>query len=208
MNAELHYAGFGRRFGAVLVDVLFLLPLAAVVLWLTAHYRLFPLFYIGPGLGLGVIYHVYLVRRFGGTPGKLVAGLRIVKLDGSPIDDSGAILRYLPEAVFSTLTATSMAMAALTMTDADYASLAFGPLLQRLTDTSPVWRKPIEILEHVWIWSEFIVMLTNEKRRALHDFLAGTVVILKPRGDVAPAVTPPPALPGDTRVAASPQAAG
>ena len=27
------------------------------------------------------------------------------------------------------------------------------------------------------MWSEFIVMMTNDKRRALHDFIAGTVVI-------------------------------
>jgi uncharacterized RDD family membrane protein YckC len=28
-----------------------------------------------------------------------------------------------------------------------------------------------------WFLAEVITMLTNEKRRALHDFLAGTVVI-------------------------------
>jgi uncharacterized RDD family membrane protein YckC len=27
------------------------------------------------------------------------------------------------------------------------------------------------------LYSEFIVLLTNKKRRALHDFMAGTVVI-------------------------------
>ncbi|WP_255590049.1 hypothetical protein [Marinicella meishanensis] len=31
----------------------------------------------------------------------------------------------------------------------------------------------------VWYWSELLVMLTNERRRALHDFIAGTVVIKK-----------------------------
>jgi len=35
------------------------------------------------------------------------------------------------------------------------------------------------------LWSEFVVLLTNRKRRALHDFIAGTVVIL--RGVSAPA---------------------
>jgi uncharacterized RDD family membrane protein YckC len=33
----------------------------------------------------------------------------------------------------------------------------------------------------LWIYSEFIVLLTNEKRRALHDFMAGTIVIENPR---------------------------
>ena len=29
----------------------------------------------------------------------------------------------------------------------------------------------------VWYWAEIVTMLTNEKRRALHDFIAGTVVL-------------------------------
>jgi len=33
------------------------------------------------------------------------------------------------------------------------------------------------VLYAVWVYGELIVLLTNKKRRALHDFLAGTVVI-------------------------------
>jgi uncharacterized RDD family membrane protein YckC len=29
----------------------------------------------------------------------------------------------------------------------------------------------------VWVYSEFAVLLTNRKRRAIHDFMAGMVVI-------------------------------
>jgi uncharacterized RDD family membrane protein YckC len=28
----------------------------------------------------------------------------------------------------------------------------------------------------IWVWSEVVVMLFNKRRRALHDFIAGTIV--------------------------------
>ena len=30
---------------------------------------------------------------------------------------------------------------------------------------------------HIWLVAEFITMLTNDKRRAIHDLIAGTVVV-------------------------------
>ena len=38
----------------------------------------------------------------------------------------------------------------------------------------------VNVLTHVWIRSEFITMLFNKKRRAIHDFMAGTIVIQQP----------------------------
>ena len=32
-------------------------------------------------------------------------------------------------------------------------------------------------LTNAWVWSEFIVLLCDPRRRALHDFLADTVVV-------------------------------
>jgi len=46
----------------------------------------------------------------------------------------------------------------------------------------PSWYRTLNILQNIWIWSEFVVLLTNAKRRAIHDYLAGTVVILKDDG--------------------------
>ena len=35
----------------------------------------------------------------------------------------------------------------------------------------------------LWVWSEPLVMLLNKQRRAIHDFLAGTVVLhIEPPG--------------------------
>jgi uncharacterized RDD family membrane protein YckC len=32
-------------------------------------------------------------------------------------------------------------------------------------------------LSNIWFYSELIVMLTNKKRRAIHDYMAGTVIV-------------------------------
>ncbi|GAB4512998.1 MAG: RDD family protein [Anaerolineae bacterium] len=49
---------------------------------------------------LGIIFWAgyewyFLTRHNGQTPGKMLLNLRVVKIDGSPIDDADAILRYM-----------------------------------------------------------------------------------------------------------------
>jgi hypothetical protein len=42
---------------------------------------------------------------------------------------------------------------------------------------APRWYRYMGLLAGLWSWSELAVMLTNPERRALHDFIAGTIVI-------------------------------
>ena len=56
------------------------------------------------------------------------------------------------------------------------------PLMERLrfvTQYLPYWSHVVDALSQVWYWSELLVLLTNKRKRALHDFIAGTVVIKK-----------------------------
>ena len=191
MTTELHYAGFWRRFGALWLDFLFFLPLTGFVFWMNERFRLFQAVYVIPGCIIGIVYGVYLVKRFGGTPGKVIAGLRISKLDGSPIGYKEAIVRALPEFSLGLLMSIGLALATLKMSDSDYASLGYMDRNRQLMTLTPAWFTPVQILQTIWVWSEFIVLLTNKKRRALHDFIAGTVVVLR-----KPAPSPlPPTLP-------------
>jgi uncharacterized RDD family membrane protein YckC len=48
-------------------------------------------------LGVFLSYFVILEGRFGMTPGKYIAGLKVVKTDGTPIDYKDAILRNVPK---------------------------------------------------------------------------------------------------------------
>jgi uncharacterized RDD family membrane protein YckC len=71
------------------------------------------------------------------------------------------------------------------MSDAEFHSLSFMQRSQRLIELAPPWFKPLQVVQQVWVWSEFIVLLTNRKRRALHDFIAGTVVVYNQRRNPA-----------------------
>lgn len=179
MSDDLKYAGFWRRFGAMWLDVLFFLPVILLVLWGNSRFRLFQAYYLLPGLAIGAFYGIYLVKRFGGTPGKVVAGLRIAKVDGSPIGYREAVLRALPDYLLSIPISLGLVIAAMRMSDTEYLSLAFGERSSRVSALAPSWHQPASVAQTIWIWSEFIVLLTNQKKRAIHDFIAGTIVILR-----------------------------
>jgi uncharacterized RDD family membrane protein YckC len=171
------YAGFWPRLGSVLLDMLIVLPLIAVATWCAWHYRLFRVYYLIPGTLFALFYNVYLVRRFGGTPGKLIVGIRIRKLDGEPVGYREALLRYAPDLVFSLLLSVAAILSLFHITDAEYHSLSLEERAKHEADFAPSWYKPLRWTAAAWNCSELIVLLTNRKRRALHDFIAGTVVV-------------------------------
>jgi uncharacterized RDD family membrane protein YckC len=174
------------------LDVLFFLPLTLLVVWLSSRFRLFHAFYFVPSICISAIYSIYLVKRFGGTPGKIIAGLRIAKLDGSAIGYHEAILRFLPEFALTMIMSVGLILATFQMGDEEYRSLVFIERSQRMVALAPSWLHPIQIIQNVWIWGEFIVLLTNKRRRALHDFIAGTVVVLRRSNQI---LLPTPASP-------------
>jgi uncharacterized RDD family membrane protein YckC len=52
------------------------------------------------GLGVGFILSLayvwyFLTRNNGQTPGKMLMKIRVMKIDGSPISDSDAVIRYI-----------------------------------------------------------------------------------------------------------------
>lgn len=188
---RLQYAGFWPRLGALLLDLVIMLPLIVLSVWCSERRRLFELYYFLPGILFSLFYGVYLVRRFGGTPGKLIVGVRIRKVSGEPVGYREAFLRYLPDLILGTLASITVIIALFHMSDAEYHSLSFMARSKRIVELTP-WYTPLQIVQNIWVWGELIVLLTNRKRRALHDFIAGTVVVLiSPTPSLQPAATVP-----------------
>jgi uncharacterized RDD family membrane protein YckC len=183
------YGGFWRRFGAMWLDVLFVLPVVVVGQWLAAQTKYAQAWMILPNLGVGLVYNVYLVRRFSGTPGKVFLNLRICRLDGTRIGYREAFLRHSVGLVLANLTGVAWAIAAVHVPDGEYATLTYMTRTKRLIVGAPAWYPTVSVLSQLWSWSEFIVMMINRKRRALHDFIAGTVVLdeTRPPADLVPA---------------------
>jgi uncharacterized RDD family membrane protein YckC len=146
-------------------------------MWGGEHFRLFYAYWFLPGTLFGVLFGVYLVRRFGGTPGKRLMKLRIVKVSGDAVTYYEAILRYLPELLLNIGMSFAGLVAVLNLTDAQYFAASFLERGKLIEAAMPSWHSPVRIALNIWIWGEFLVMLTNKRRRAIHDLLAGTVVI-------------------------------
>ncbi len=174
----MRYAGFWLRFAAFWIDFLIMSPLFVLVIWGAEQFRLFNVYYFLPGTLFSFFYGVYLVRRFGGTPGKRLMKVRIAKVNGDPVTYREAILRYLPEWLIGIGSSLAGMLAVLSLTDAQYfAPASFLDRSRLVQSAMPSWNGLATIALQIWIWSEFIIMLTNKKRRAIHDFIAGTVVI-------------------------------
>jgi uncharacterized RDD family membrane protein YckC len=193
MNTDtLRYAGFAPRLASLLLDFIIMLPLMALSFWGSSQFRLFDLYYFLPGILFGLFYSVYLVRRFGGTPGKLMVGIRIRKVDGEPVGYREAFLRYLPDFILCILMSIAFLLPIFHMSDSEYHSLGFMERTKRMVELAPSWYKPLQWIQNAWVWGELLVLLTNRKRRAIHDFIAGTVVVYAlPKIKQEPAATDP-----------------
>ncbi len=171
------YGGFWRRLAAGLVDFAIMAPIAALWYMLQRQAQSLALFLVVPQLALMSWYFVYLVVRFGGSPGKLITGLRITMLDGSPVTAHAASLRYSVDFVFGLIGTLVFALAILKLPAASFYALNFGDWREALEPHLPAWHETFRLVMTIWIWGELLILLTNRKRRALHDFIAGTVVV-------------------------------
>eukprot|EP01133_Synstelium_polycarpum_P023275 gene23275-27913_t len=91
----MEYGGFWRRVGAFFIDMAIMLPLVLPLVYLgLPRSQSFLLYWFLPSLALNLGYNVYLVNRFGGTPGQLLCKLRVRMLDGAPVTRQAALLRH------------------------------------------------------------------------------------------------------------------
>ena len=173
------YAGFWRRFCAALIDSCITIPFVLFFIWIKGFDTTLAIAISVPATMFFAMYHVYFNACFGGTPGKLAAGIRITKPDGSRIGWSEAWKRSSVDLVFAFLFLAIQIWALAHVDPVKYASLGRTEQLRLIREHSPAWFGITNILMHVWMWSELVVLLFNKRKRAIHDFIAGTVVIKK-----------------------------
>jgi len=171
------YAGFWSRLGAALLDTLILLPYSALVVYINSlsiygHYFTFV-----PGIIVHVWFNIYLVKKYGGTPGKLLLGIKIIKLDGNDVTWREAFLRQvvtLAMSVFGSL----ITLYGLSLADPEYYdSLGWLYKQQYIMGLIPVLSTIFVWTNNIWVYSELFVLLFNKRKRAIHDFMANTVIV-------------------------------
>lgn len=159
------YLTFWPRFWAPTID--------EVILWIPVSLLPFVIYkmaylenHAGTLLSMSVyliyyLYSIYLHKKYGATFGKMVTRVKVVDaVTEGPITFKQAIIRDLIPAMFS------ISLIAYLLITGDS---------ELMDDSAYTLYMPLILLG--WFLAEIITMLTNKKRRALHDFLAGTVVI-------------------------------
>lgn len=123
------------------------------------------------------VFWIWLVVRFGLTPGKLVARIRIVDPTGAFPGWSRALLRGIP-GILGGIFATVGINAAVHSAPLPVAAVSFMDLGRLLEE----YGHPYPRLEHAITAFGLIdvgAVLLNRRRRAIHDFLAGTYVVTR-----------------------------
>ena len=170
------YSGFWSRLSANLLDAIIVIPFIFLLQYIN-FLNLYNYFItLIPNIFFLFFYNVFLPKRYGGTPGKLIVGIKIVKMDSSLIGWRESILRHSVYLILSIISICIRIMA-ITLVDIEiYQNLTFSNKTMYLKTLSP-GIDVITTLSNIWFWGEVIILLFNKRKRALHDFMAGTVIV-------------------------------
>lgn len=163
-----NYGTFWRRLLARILDGLVFAPLT-----LSGHFLLLP------GRGYAVLYAwnfftisvfwmycALMHARYGQTLGKRAVDVKVLDLvEGRIPSLEQAFLREIGGIVISLMWLTQFFYYLVTV---------------RTASGGQIGGIPLQIRNGLWIWwsvLEIVTMLANGKRRAVHDFIAGTVVV-------------------------------
>ena len=166
------YRTFGKRFCAGFVDGLVLLPISLLTNWIWAHHGGIPIILLASfHLGTSVIYYaynIYFLGKYGQTLGKMA--LKITVLDVSEQQHVTYLQAFKRDAVPLAVTVMILPY--------ELYQIITGRFYLLHPGTMP--DKASMVLAFVfmgWFLMEIITMMFSSKRRALHDFIAGSVVV-------------------------------
>ena len=165
-EAHLRYSTFWKRFFAGIIDAIFIYAVSYVLLLFfpdTTNNYIFVFFTFLPFL-----YSIGMHGYNGQTVGKMVMGVQVTNSKNeSSISYIQAVLRDLvPVICLTALVIMSFYAPEVKTVEDMEIHKDFFFMLSVLGSTRTIWY----ILE-------FVTMLLNKKRRAVHDFIAGTVVV-------------------------------
>jgi uncharacterized RDD family membrane protein YckC len=151
------YAAVVRRGGAYLIDSFIKMMPFKIILCFLKSYDSAVIALLISFYGICVFYNLFFVAVYGATPGYMVCDIRVAKPDGGRVSWVAAWKRYSIFIVF-------------------YAVLILGQIII-LNNEMPAWYLVVKITFMCFVGAEILCMLFNKRIRAIHDFIAGTIVI-------------------------------
>lgn len=173
----MRYAGFWPRLGATVVDTVVLVPIITLSFWTFSESRTIALAFELPIACLFALYSIYFIGRWGQTIGKMALGIKVVAVSGESAGYLRAFYRHAVDLAFSLVTSALTLYALASVTSREFDLMDFEARLELLTTKTGSLTDILNWLLIAWTLSELVVLLFNEKRRAIHDYIASTVVI-------------------------------
>lgn len=179
---QFEYVGFWTRVWARILDVVVLLPLSLSMVFLfgstgwAVEHRSIALELVLAVLWIGL--YMWCVMRFGGTPGKLIAGIRIVNTQGQYLNLKRALRRELvPNILLNVVYLLQMYKALSTYPESAPREtiIEIGTLIN---DYGQPFTGIATVLGYI-VFVDIGMVLLTRKKQALHDLIAGSFVITK-----------------------------
>ena len=174
-----NYASFRARLLAHIVDLLItLLAIGMIFTFGTNSREKMILHYVILYVFVSAYFPV-LHAVFGQTVGKMFLNIELRTVDGKPIRWKHAILRSSVDIGLSIILLVGIINSWLHVPTDAFVSRTFLERLRLASNAEDPYVYYIRLVSNLWWWSEVLTMLLNPQRRAIHDFLGGTIVVRK-----------------------------
>ncbi len=162
---DYEYASFLMRVFATIIDAVVYAPLVVLTYYNSTHWNIQELsIFISIAT---LIYKPVMEANFGATVGKMVLGIKVVKLDYEKISINEAIIRNFPWLFNSTLSIIS-----------SIAILISGSQSFVFSEGAVVINT-ISGIVSLFGLAAVIAVIFNRKKQGLHDMIAKTYVVMK-----------------------------
>jgi uncharacterized RDD family membrane protein YckC len=128
-------------------------------------------------ISLYIAYEVVFHFMWGQTIGKVVVGVRVQLTSGQPLTKRATLLRFGPEILIELAILAASIYAYSHMPYDFFISASIEDKANTLRAAWPPWFSSVDHLSTVWYLVGAVTLLANRRKRALHDYLAGTVVV-------------------------------
>lgn len=171
----MKYAGVFSRAVAALVDGIVLVPCIVLFVWTASLDGAWQLMALPLGV-VGPAYKIWFHARSGQTLGKRFIDIRVVRETGERISWREAFLRSVMDIVLGVALSTAMTLVLYQLSRAQ-PGLGWLDRMRQYVEHGPTWSRYLGHASTAWFWTEVVFFFSNSKRRAVHDFIAGTVVV-------------------------------
>ena len=171
---ETRYKTIWKRICASIVDTIVLLPITLGSTWTMKHHASLPagilvLIYLLSCLA-GFVYIIGLLGKYGQTLGKMA--LHVIVMDIGERVHINYFQAFKRNLVSLILTAIPMSY--------QIVQILSGTFTLSSVDGTPAHFDLVMLLiNFIWFLAEITSVLATSKRRAIHDFIAGSVVVRK-----------------------------